>query len=85
MPRSKNGALVTIDNLEKMAMPVIVEYETKSGKKGRINLPVEIWQNAISVKARIPVEEELISVTIDPDKVYPDYTPENNSWTPTKQ
>jgi hypothetical protein len=82
---SKNGALVTIENMEKMAMPVVIAYETKSGKKGRINLPVEIWQNAISVKTRIPVEEELISVTIDPDKVYPDYTPENNSWTPTKQ
>jgi aminopeptidase N len=81
----KNGALVTIDNLEKMAMPVVIEYETKSGKKGRINLPVEIWQNAISVKTRIPVEEELISVTIDPDKVYPDFYSENNSWTPTKQ
>ena len=82
---AKNGALVTIDNLEKMAMPVVLEYETKSGKKGRINLPVEIWQNAISFKTRIPVDEELVMVTIDPDKVYPDYYPENNSWTPTKQ
>ncbi|MDT9165951.1 hypothetical protein RSW31_26060, partial [Escherichia coli] len=39
---AKNGALVTIANLEQMAMPVTVEYTTVSGKKGRKILPVEI-------------------------------------------
>ncbi len=76
----QNGALVTIDNLEKAAMPVTLEYATKSGKKGTIKLPVEIWQNTASFKVRIPTTEELETVTLDPGKVYPDFNDENNTW-----
>lgn len=81
----KNGYIVTVNNLEKMAMPVVIEYETVSGIKGRINLPVEVWQNASSVKARIPVQEELKRVDIDPDKIYPDINGQNNNWLNTNR
>ena len=37
------GALITIENLEKMAMPVTLEIRTVSGKITRVKLPVEIW------------------------------------------
>ena len=76
----KNGYIITVNNLEKSAMPVVIEYETVSGTKGRIQLPVEVWQNASSVKARILVQEELKSVVIDPDRVFPDYNSDNNNW-----
>jgi hypothetical protein len=82
---ASNGALVTIENMEKMAMPVILAYETKSGVKGTIKLPVEIWQNASSFKVKIPVQEELASVTLDPGKVFPDFNSENDTWTAPKQ
>ena len=82
---AQNGALVTIDNLEKAAMPVILEYATKSGKKGTIKLPVEIWQNSASFKVRIPINEELESIILDPNKVFPDFNDENNSWTAKKE
>jgi aminopeptidase N len=81
---AKNGAIVTIDNLEKVAMPVVIEYETVSGTKGRVKLPVEVWQSTGTIKTRIPVQEELKRVTIDPDKVFPDYNAENNTWTTNK-
>ncbi|MEN9371922.1 MAG: hypothetical protein RLZZ64_997, partial [Bacteroidota bacterium] len=32
----------------------------------------------------IPIQEELKRVTIDPDKVFPDYNGENNTWTANK-
>jgi hypothetical protein len=35
----KFGALVTVENLEKLPMPVIVEATTVSGKKIRKNYP----------------------------------------------
>jgi len=82
---AKNGYVVTVHNLEKMAMPVVIEYETVSGSKGRIQLPAEVWQNAVSVNARIPVKEELKKVILDPDKVFPDVNSENNNWLNTKQ
>ena len=82
---AKNGAIITIDNLEKVAMPVIVEYETVSGNKGRLKLPVEVWQNGFSTKVKIQTTEELSQVVIDPDKAFPDYFPENNLWKAGKQ
>ena len=82
---AKNGAIITLENLEKAAMPVVIEYETVAGSKGRVKLPVEIWQNGGVFKTRIRVTEELVKVTIDPDKVFPDYNSDNNTWTPKKQ
>jgi len=75
-----NGALVTIANLDQMAMPVNIAYETVSGKKGRMKLPVEIWNNAISKKIKLPTSEKLKTVVLDPDKVFPDQSFSNNTW-----
>ena len=76
----KEGALVTIENLDQMAMPVYLHYETVSGKKDVIKIPVEIWQNGSKWIQKIPATEKLSSVTIDPDNVFPDINVENNSW-----
>ncbi len=78
--KPEQGALVTIDNLERMAMPVVIEYETVGGTKGRKTLPVEVWQNTDSWKFRLDTREELKRVTIDPDRKFPDAVSENNKW-----
>ena len=75
-----NGAIVTLVNLDQMAMPVLLGYETKSGIKGSMKLPVEIWNNTSSFKVKIPVTEELKSVTIDPERIFPDINYKNNKW-----
>ncbi len=75
-----NGALITIENIEQMAMPVVVEYTTKSGKTERKSLPVEIWQNNSSWKFRINTKEEITKVVLDPDHVFPDFNSTNNEW-----
>ena len=75
------GAFITIDNLEKMAMPVILEIKTVSGKTDRIKLPVEIWERNNSWKFKYPSTEAIQSVTYDPDKVLPDFNEANNVWT----
>ncbi|MDB5025305.1 MAG: family metallopeptidase [Mucilaginibacter sp.] len=82
---SAKGALITIDNLEKMAMPVILEIKTVSGKTDRVKLPVEIWERNSSWTFKYPSTEEIQSVTYDPDKVLPDVNPDNNVWTKSKQ
>jgi Peptidase family M1 domain len=74
------GAIVTIANLDKMAMPVTIGYETITGKKGIIKLPVEIWNNTIEFQVKLPTTERLKKVEIDPDKVLPDMHFENNIW-----
>ena len=75
-----DGAVVTIANLDQMAMPVTLSYETVSGKKGTIKLPVEIWNNTTTWKVKLPTTEKLVSVVIDPNKILPDMNFSNNSW-----
>ncbi|HEY0899408.1 MAG TPA: M1 family aminopeptidase, partial [Sphingobacteriaceae bacterium] len=74
------GALITIDNLEKLPMPVILEIKTKSGKTERKTLPVEIWERNKSWVYKYPSTEEIESVTLDPARVLPDHNPANNTW-----
>lgn len=75
-----NGADITIANLQQMAMPVYISYETKSGKKGTLKLPVEIWNNTQTWKVRLPTTEELKRVELDAEKVFPDMDFGNNVW-----
>lgn len=78
------GAVITIDNLDKMAMPVVVEIKTKSGTVKRIQLPVEIWMREKSWAFKSDTNEEIESVTLDPDHVFPDYNGANDIWTAAK-
>jgi hypothetical protein len=78
--RPENGAIVTISNLDQMAMPVKLTYETISGKKGNINLPVEVWNNTAVWKVKLPTTEKLKKVEIDEDQVFPDMNFANNVW-----
>lgn len=75
-----NGAIVSIATLEKLPMPVIVEYTTVSGKKGRMNLPVEIWKRNTNWTFKLPSTEELATITLDPEHIFPDINGENNVW-----
>jgi hypothetical protein len=77
---TSGGVLITIRNLQKMAMPVVVELTTMSGKLIRKSLPVEIWQNSESYTFRMETTEPVRKVVIDPDKVFPDIQPQNNTW-----
>lgn len=75
------GSVITIANLQKMAMPVVIEATTASGKKVRKKLPVEVWERNATWKFALNTTEKLTSVKIDPDNVYPDINPDNNVWT----
>src|ERR1017187_1239190 len=78
---SSKGALVTIENLDRMAMPVYLQYQTGSGKTGMVKIPVEVWQNGHTWVQKLNTNEKLKSVIIDPDHIFPDINFENNSWT----
>src|SRR6202012_6045744 len=73
------GSLMTIENLEGMAMPVTVEVKEENGKTGRVNLPAEIWQRGGTWTFIYKSTSKIVSATIDPDHVLPDVKPDNNS------
>nr|WP_243694612.1 M1 family metallopeptidase [Flavobacterium psychrotolerans] len=80
----KLGTFITIENLEKMPMPVILDVKTKSGKTTRVKLPVEIWQRNNEWVFKFNPSEEIESITLDPDHVFPDSNEGNNTWTSDK-
>jgi len=79
------GVLITIDNLEKLPMPVVMDIKTVNGKTVRVKLPVEVWERNTSWTFKAPVAEPVESVIIDPDKAFPDVNPLNNIGKPAEK
>ena len=50
----------------------------------RVNLPVEIWQRNNVWTFKHDSTEEIESITIDPDHLFPDNNESNNVWTAGK-
>lgn len=78
--KPENGADITIENLEKMPMPVTILVKEANGKEHTINLPVEIWQRGASWTFGVPTTSEIKEVILDPDKKLPDWNRDNNNW-----
>lgn len=74
------GVFITVENFEKMPMPVILDIKLKSGKVDRVKLPVEIWQKNVEWTFKHNSTEEIESITLDPDHVFPDSNETNNVW-----
>ena len=73
-----NGALITLENLEKMAMPVTVLVKEANGQEHTINLPVEVWQRGPDWTFGVPTTSEIKEIILEPDKKLPDWNRENN-------
>ncbi len=76
----QKGALITIENLEEMALPVTVEVVEENGKTGIVKLPAEIWQRGGEWTFLYPSTGKIKIVTIDPEHVLPDINPNNNYY-----
>ncbi|WP_421941181.1 M1 family metallopeptidase [Pedobacter sp.] len=75
------GYAIQVLNLEKMPMPIILQVKTKSGKTEIVKVPVDAWMKSNTWVVRYPTTEEVVSVTLDPNKVLPDSNADNNTWT----
>ncbi|GAC1419513.1 MAG: M1 family metallopeptidase [Flavisolibacter sp.] len=75
----QKGAAVTIENLNKMAMPVTVLVKEANGNQQKINLPVEVWQRGPIWTFILYPTSRITDVIIDPDKLLPDINRENNN------
>jgi hypothetical protein len=74
------GVIITIENLQKLPMPVTVDVVEANGKTGRVKLPVEVWMHGPVWKFHYASTDKVTQVTVDPDKRYPDSDPSNNVW-----
>ena len=78
--KPENGASITIENLEQMAMPVTALVTESNGKEHRIDLPVEVWQRGAVWTFNVNTTSEVTGVVLDPDKKLPDINRDNNKW-----
>ncbi|MGB3004960.1 MAG: M1 family aminopeptidase, partial [Chitinophagaceae bacterium] len=74
------GAAITIENLEKMVMPVTVMVKEANGKQHKISLPVEVWQRGAEWTFTVATTSDIKEVILDPDHKLPEWDRENNSW-----
>jgi hypothetical protein len=74
------GSLITIENLEGMALPVTVAVKEENGKTGTVKLPAEIWQRGGTWTFAYKSTSKVSYVIIDPEHVLPDINPDNNAF-----
>jgi Peptidase family M1 domain len=76
----KEGSLITVENLQKLPMPVELEIKEKGKDLITIKLPVEIWQKGSTWTFLYPSTKELESIKLNPRKILPDVNNMNNFW-----
>ena len=63
-----------------MILPVTLELRYADGTTETRSLPVEMWSLGNRFTYRLATAKRLASVTIDPQRIYPDIARDNNSW-----
>lgn len=75
-----SGALITVENLREMALPVVAKITEENGKVQTVKLPVEIWQHGPKWIFRFNSTSKIKQVLLDPDNQLPDTDLSNNTY-----
>jgi hypothetical protein len=78
------GSLITLVNLDRMAMPTTVQVKESNGQASTVKLPVEIWEQGGKFVLSYHSTSRIESVTVDPGEHLPDVNPRNNQWSAGK-
>ena len=79
------GSLITFSNHEKMVMPVTLEITQENGTVETVDLPVQVWQTGNTWTISYKSDSPITKVVIDPEAVFPDIDPSNNTWQATTE
>jgi hypothetical protein len=74
------GALITLVNKEKMAMPVDLKIDQDNGKSDVVHLPVNIWQRGDTWTFLYPSTSAIKNIELDPERELPDIDRSNNFY-----
>ena len=72
--------LLYLSSRGQMILPVTLELRYADGTTEMRSLPVEMWSLGNRFTYRLATAKRLTSVTIDPQRIYPDIARDNNSW-----
>ena len=76
----KQGALIALENIGDVVMPINVALQDDKGNVYKIHIPVEFWMRGNTASYKTETTTKIVKVTIDPDKLYPDVDDSNNVW-----
>ncbi len=74
------GALLTVANLEKMAMPFTIRVVLDDGTQLRMDVPVETWLQGSVQTIPLVGRRPITTIILDPAKKLPDNNRQNNIW-----
>lgn len=75
------GALVTVANLDRFAMPATLRVTWDDGSSTQVRMPVAAWMQHTQFDVPVEGSKRVRSATIDPDGVLPDVDRANNTFT----
>ena len=76
------GAIITLVNKGKLAMPVVLKITQANGKTETINFPVNIWQRNGVWEFKYPSTSTIKTMVLDPEHDLPDTDLSNNVYNP---
>ncbi|GFR66691.1 peptidase family M1 [Elysia marginata] len=79
--KTNKGYIITVNKLTEIPMPVKLQVEFADKSIQNLYLPVEVWQRGDTWKFLFKTEKTVRAVTIDPERILPDISMENNQKT----
>ena len=74
------GAVIKIENIGQLPMPVNMDIKFKDGTIQNLKLPVEIWKRNSEWSFEVPTTKEIVSVQLDPKGSLPDANVSDNTF-----
>ena len=74
----KNGALISLENIGEVVMPLNLSIEDALGNKIKIHIPVEFWMRGNNANYKTNTTSKIVKVIVDPEALYPDIDLSNN-------
>ena len=75
------GALVTVQSLDKMVLPVTLRVTFADGTSRDVKLPAETWIRQASTRVPVISNSPIVRAVLDPDHKIPDRDRSNNDFT----
>jgi hypothetical protein len=72
------GALVTVESLDKMVLPVTLRVTFANGTSRDVRLPAETWIRQVSTRVPVVSNSPIVRAELDPDHKIPDKDRSNN-------
>jgi aminopeptidase N len=74
---------IAIERRQPAPMPAILLVRREGGREERVTVPADVWLSGATRRVvRVPASPRVLSVELDPDKVFPDVMRGNDRWSP---